>query len=276
MTSVLDQLLDELYQITGVNLRSYRRSSLERRFAARMAKLGIDDPETYLGVFRNDPSEPGRVVDSLVVPFSAFFRDPIVFEILAQSILPEIIRRKAAAGSNEIRIWCAGCARGEEAYSIAILVHEALKDDLTKWTPYIFATDVSEEALQEARAGIYPRERFENVKLKVLDNYLSRQGLSYEVIPGIKSLVNFSYDDLLSADRIVPPDSIFGAFDLVMCRNLLIYLRKEEQDRILLKLLGALSKNGYLVLGSSESLAESLRERFVTLDQRNRIYMKAA
>ncbi len=274
MKTTLDRLLDEILHATGLDLRGYRRPTLERRFAARMAKLGVEDPSEYMNLFLTDKVECVRLVDSLVVKVSSFFRDPIVFEILAQSVLPSIIQRKSRGQTQSLRVWCAGCATGEEAYSIAAVICDALKDDLARWGCFIFATDVSESALATARKGVYPREQLEQTKLGTIDRHFIVRDAGYEVAPSLKNMIRFSYDDLLSQERMAPVDSIFGTFDLVLCRNVLIYLDDDWQDRVLYKLYKSLSLEGYLVLGSSECLSEGLKPVFHTLDHHNRIFVK--
>lgn len=273
-TSLLDQVLEELLRSTGVDLSGYRRKTLQRRLDTRLAKLRSRDPESYLELLRNDPAEPDRLIDTLVVQVSSFFRESIVFEIIAQSILPGIIERRRAEGCNELRVWCAGCATGEEAYSMAILIHESLKEEIGLWTVRVFATDLSKKALETARKAVYPKEALATTKLGVVDRYFIPRGSCYEVGPSIRSLVHFSLDDLLSKQRCAPADSVFGTFDMVLCRNVLIYFSDWAQTAVLSKLTKALVNGGCLILGSSEVLPVEYSTQFVPVDRRNRIFCK--
>jgi chemotaxis methyl-accepting protein methylase len=274
MNSHLEEILTELKRGRGIDFKGYRPGTLQRRLANRMAKLRLTDPKTYLRKLKTDPAEVDRLIDTIGVNVSCFFRDPIVFEILAQIVLPEIIERKKTNGTKEIRIWSAGCAAGEEAYSAAILLHQALKKELPNWQTYIFASDINTGALKQAVSGKYPREKFSNTKLGVLDEYFRPVDKGYEVLPFVQKMVHFCNDDLTSSKRITPAESIYGTFDLVLCRNVLIYLEAELQARIFEKLNRSLESSGYLVLGPSESLPQQFASKAVSVDQQNQIWRK--
>ena len=276
MESHLDAVLEELNRSRGIDLSGYRRSMLERRLDARMSRLRCDDPAEYLARLRTDPSECDGLVNAIAINVSSFFRDPIVWEILAQSVLPKIIERKQRAGNNEIRVWSAGCAAGEEAFSTAILLHRALKGQLADWRLHIFATDIDATTLEIAPQGIYPRESFQTTTLGVLNEYFSAVGDGYQVRPFIRKMVWFSQDDLTSPKRSAPKESIFGTFDLVFCRNVLIYFSLELQGRVLDKLFKSLDKGGYLFLGESESIGRGAQSKLTEVDGKNRIYVKHA
>jgi len=274
MTGIVDKVLAELKQARGIDLSGYRRSTLERRLCARMAQLRLNDSEAYFRKLHSDPSEYPHLIDCILINVSSFFRNPIVFEIVAQSILPSIIESKRLAGLNELRVWCAGCAKGEEAYSIAILAHQVLQREEQDWTPYIFATDMDSDSLRQAEEAVFPRESLENTKLCILDEYFIPQGNSYKVCPQIREMVRFSRYDLTSPKTVAPAESVFGTFDLVSCRNVLIYFTGEIQDLILNKLYKSLDIGGYLILGESETLSPGMKPVFRTIDNRNRIFMK--
>ncbi len=274
MKSHLDRAVVRVRQVTGIDLAGYRRPMLERRLAARMRKLGLSDPAAYLLRLETHPSECGRLIDAVGINVSSFFRNPLVFEIIKERLLPEILERKRRKPSNEIRIWSAGCAGGEEAYSLAILLHMAIKGKVADWVPRIFATDMDGDALGLARAAVYPHASFESTKLGILDEYFMPKGTGFEVRPFIKKMVRFSRHDLTSPKTRTPPDSVFGAFDLILCRNVLIYFSRPTQARVLGNLCKSAAKGGYLVLGESESLGRETGERLETVDQNARIYSR--
>ena len=274
MQSHLDAVLAELRRLRGLDLSGYRRSMLLRRLAARMARLRCDDPAAYLVRLRTDPSECDHLIDAIAINVSSFFRNPIVWEILGQTTLPEIIERKRQTGNREIRAWSAGCSAGEEAFSTAIQIHRALKGEVADWRIHIFGTDVDTKALKTAAEGTYPRESFENTKLGILDEYFAPDDRGYRIRPFLRKMVWFSRDDLASPHGIAPRESVFGTFDLVLCRNVLIYFAMELQDRVLDKLLRSLDKGGYLILGESESINRELQSRLAEVDGKNRIYLK--
>lgn len=273
MQSLLDEVISELSHARGIDLGGYRRSMLQRRLDARMAVLRINEPLDYLTRLRNEPAEYDSLIEAVSINVTSFFRDPIVWEILTQSTLPAIVESKQHSHQRELRVWSAGCASGEEAYSIAILLHELLRDELPEWKIHIFATDLSEDSLRTATAGLYPRERLENTRLSILDNYFTPNGSGFEVRPFIRRMVWFSKDDLTSS-RLAPTESIYGTFDLVLCRNVLIYFARPLQQRVIEKLTRAMAKGGFLILGESEVLDKNNPLGLKVVDRRNRIYQR--
>lgn len=270
----LKAVLEELRRTRGLELSDYRRSTLERRLAARMANLRLNEPLEYLECLRSDPSECDRLIESILIKVSSFFRDPLVFDLLAQRVLPLIIEDHRRDHTRQVRVWSAGCATGEEAYSVAILLAQALEDEHDYWLPYICATDISPEALAAAQTGRYGRDRLETTHLEILGRFFRTTAEGYEVIPEIRRMVHFSRDDLISWRTRTPADSIFGSFDLVLCRNVLIYFSPDLQQRVLVKLYGALNSGGYLVLGLSESLLPAMASRLTAIDRLHRIFQK--
>ncbi|QTA87227.1 CheR family methyltransferase [Desulfonema magnum] len=272
----LNKILEELRRARGIDFSNYRTAILTKRLSARMTRLSIKDPFKYLERLWADPSECDCLIDAIAIKVSSFFRDPIVFETIAQRVLPRIIEINRHSKMSQIRVWSAGAASGEEAYSIAILIHELLANEAIQWHPYIFATDISRESLKKAEAGRYPRESLKNTKVGILDKYFTVKDNVYEIRPVIRKMVRFSHDDLTSKDRIAPADSVFGAFDLILCRNVIIYFSSELQKRVLHKLYNALARGGFLILGNSESLDPETERRLIFTDSRNCIFQKPA
>lgn len=269
----LDRVLTELSHARAIDLSGYRRSMLERRLEARLTLLNISEPAAYLERLRAEPAELDALIEAVSINVTTFFRNPVFWEILGQSVVPSIVEHKQATRSREIRIWSAGCASGEEAYSLAILVHEVLGDELEEWKTHIFATDLSEQALKTAARGIYPRERLESTRLGILERYLTANNGAYEVHPFVRRMVWFSRDDLTST-RMAPVASIYGSFDLVLCRNVLIYFARPLQRRVLDKLTRSIAAGGYLALGESELVEKNNDYGLTVVDRRNRIYQK--
>ena len=270
----LEAVLEELQRARGLDLNDYRRTTLERRLAVRMARLRLNDPGEYLERLRSDPSECDRLIESIAIKVSSFFRDPLIFELLAHRVLPRIMEPHRQEHARQIRVWSAGCAAGEEAYSVAILLAQALEDEDFPWFPYVCATDISPEALAAAQTGSYRRESFATTTLGVLERYFRPTAAGFEVIPEIRRMVHFSRYDLTSRYSLAPADSVFGSFDLVLCRNVLIYFSLDLQNRVLDKLYGALNPGGYLVLGMSESLSPEMEPRLTAMDRPHRIFQK--
>lgn len=270
----LETVLVELRTRRSLDFSGYRRGTLQRRLLSRMSRLGIDDQEAYLDKLRSDPVEIDGLVDALAVNVSAFFRDPLVFEILAQVVLPDILAQKKQSGFNDIRVWSAGCAAGEEALSLAIVIQEEMERQNEEYRALVFATDIDGEALSLARGGVYAPESMANVKLGLVDKYFARENGKYRAADSLQAMLQISADDLTSPATTSPSGSVFGDFDLVLCRNVLIYFARELQQEVLGKLYRSLAPGGYLVLGSSESLQGAVAGRLATIDARNRIYRR--
>jgi len=149
----LAAILADVKELRGIDFSLYRESTLQRRLANRMATLGLADLRQYRRRLGEDPLEPERLIEVIGVQVSHFFRDPLVFEVLAKAVLPAIIEKKRATRSREIRVWSAGCASGEEAYSLAILLDLALRKETDPWRSYIFASDINGQALRQGAAG---------------------------------------------------------------------------------------------------------------------------
>lgn len=189
-------------------------------------------------------------MSEIKISYSEFFRETIAYAILEQVILPQIVKKKRV--EREIRIWSAGCANGQEAYSMAILLSDLIESSGRNIRFRIFATDISEEALINGRAGVFSENAVQNVKVKHLNKYFIKEGKSYTVIPKLKQYIHFANYDLLDRSTINLPESIYGDFDIVICGNVLIYYKEDAQKAIINKLLLAMAEDGYLVVGETE------------------------
>jgi chemotaxis protein methyltransferase CheR len=199
-----------------------------------------------------DRAEAEAFSRSLNITYSEFFRNPLAFALLEQLILPRLLGEVGKSGRSEVRVWSAGCAAGQEAWSVAILLEELAAARERPVTIRIFATDVSETALALARKGVYDPAAVQNIRLKHLRDYFSAQGEAYVVTPRLRARVDFSAYDLLDARSACPPASLYGDFDLILCSNLLFYYRPDLRQHILDKVCRALSPGGYFVSGEAE------------------------
>jgi chemotaxis methyl-accepting protein methylase len=215
-----------------------------------------------------------RLIEAFLIKVSSFFRDLLVFESLAHRGLPLIIERHRRDPSRQMRVWSAGCAAGEEAYSVAILLAQALEVEDFPCLPYICATDISPQTLTAAQTGRYHRESLETTTLGILDRFFRPTAEGFEVIPEIRRMVHFSRHDLTYRRSLAPADSVFGSFDLVLCRNVLIYFSLDLQKRVLEKLYCALNPGGVLVIGTFESLPREMEPRLTAIDRPHRIFCK--
>ena len=271
-------LLEVLKKIRGIDFSGYRQEMIEQRISARMTLLRMKDPRAYLTLITDNRHECDALINAITINASWFFRDPLVFEIIEQTLLPGIIIRKQGLKCREIRIWSVGCAGGEEAFSTAILVHRVMErwPAIKDWKSYIFATDIDTNALEKAKTGVYPRESFESTKLGILDRYFiaHENGPRYEVRSFIKDMVSFSIDDCTSSRYIAPANSVFGTFDMVLCRNVMVYFSPELQANVQKKINKTIIPGGYLILGDSEYLTEEMEREFLTPVPGNNIFQK--
>lgn len=272
MPSVTD-VLEYIRFSRNVDFSGFHKSLSERKINERIQTLGLQSISDYLDCLKKNPDEVDVLINNLVVKFSLFFRNPLVFELLKHDILPRLLSEKK--NSRDIRVWCAGCASGEEPYSIAIILNELMKQDTSPFTSFIFATDVSQPIMAAGSRGVYTADSLENVRLGLLNSYFDNDGKGkYTLSESIKKMVHFSIDDLTSDKGFAPPESIFGGFDLILCRNVIIYYDKDIQNRIVNKLYKALDSQGHLILGSCEYLPKGVETKMIPVHHKSRIYRK--
>jgi chemotaxis protein methyltransferase CheR len=272
MPSVED-VLEYIQLSRNIDFSGFHKTLSERKIDERIQSLKLNSIDEYLPYLKNNPGEVDVLINDLVVKFSLFFRNPLMFELLRHDILPRLLSEKK--DHRELRIWCAGCSSGEEPYSIAIILNELMKQAVNPFVSFIFATDVSQPIMEASGKGIYSAESLENVKLGLLNSYFKKNNKGKYLLNGtIKKMVHFSIDDLTSNKRSAPPDSVFGGFDLILCRNVLIYYDKKIQNRIVNKLYKALDNKGHLILGSCEYLPKDIESKMIPVHHKSRIYKK--
>lgn len=257
-----EMLLKKIKEDRGVDFSSYRRRILKRRIALRLLAHKLNSYTEYLKVLARDPSEYDKLFEVLTINVSEFFRDPGVWKRL-EKILREIIGKNNVQRSP-IVLWSAGCAQGEEPYSLSILMHEIDKIEV----PFtIYATDIDQDALKEAKLAGYGSEVLKNVDENILNRYFKFSQGKYYLKEEVKKPVEFKYLDLTSQDTI-------KEVDLILCRNVFIYFTKPLQEQILNKFYYSLKKEGYLVIGKTETIMYEARLIFKEVDAENRIYQK--
>jgi len=246
MKRIVDLMKDKLQ----VDIGKFSGEFLVDTAMRRMEHRKLDGIDTYIRLLEEEDSELQALLDSLYVSWSEFFREAVTFSTLNKAILPEIIHRKAQG--QEIRIWSIGCAKGQEPYSMAILLDDLLANIGKTLSVRIFATDLSHSSIASAKKGQYTRAEIQNIPLRFIDAYFDQEGEVYSLCEKIKSQVSFSYYDIFDQETTCPPESIYGEFDLIFCRNLLIYYNKPAQRSIVKKIKLSLAKEGYLVTGEAE------------------------
>jgi len=259
----LDRILKQVRERTGNDFSGYKQSTLLRRLERRMHVHRIEDPEEYADYLGRNPAETDLLFREVIISVTNFFRDPEAWETLVEELLPEQLRL-AAAEEREFRAWVIGCATGEEAYSLAILIAECLEGFERTPPVQIFATDVDAMAIETARAGRYAAGIAEDLTEQRLDRFFVAEQDAYRVSKEIRDMVVFAEHNALR-------DPPFTRLDLITCRNLLIYLERDLQRQLLPLFRYALRPQGLLFLGASESV-DDFRENFEVQHKRWRIY----
>jgi chemotaxis methyl-accepting protein methylase len=270
----LKPILDYLLEKRGFDFSGYHPAMLERRIGQRLTATSSANFSAYLSCLQSNADELDHLLDAITINVSRFFRDTLTFELIADRILPAMVRDKIQAQDHSLRVWSAGCARGEEPYSLAILIHELLRKEEVAMNLHLFATDIDCGALEDAGKALYPPGSIENIKHRLLTKYFTPEGSLFRLIPEIKNRVTFSAYDMLDKKRGVPPESVFGNFDLVLCRNLLIYFNIEYQEMIFERLYHSLANHGYLILGEVEAPTMTYRRHFNRVLDFSPIYRK--
>jgi chemotaxis protein methyltransferase CheR len=263
LENVAYQKLKRLLQETvGLDCSCYRDEYLKRRFAVRLRATGTNTYSRYVRYLKKNPAEYYLILNNLTINYTTFFRDRDVYVYLEKTILPRLFR------SNEVRIWSAGCATGEEPYSLAILVHKLLGKELSNYQVTIFASDLDEDALAKAVKGEYTRKQLQGLEDSLIDKYFSNSGASYRVKDFVRQLVRFEKQDLMKP-------FLRKDFDLILCRNVMIFFSRESQQQIHMHFYNALREGGYLVIGKSEILSSELSKKFLCADVNCRVYQKS-
>ena len=250
---------------TGRDFSYYKRATVLRRISRRMQVNGVDEMTDYLDFLRTHPGEAGALLQDLLISVTNFFRDPEAFAALETEI-PRLFAGKQAG--DEVRVWVPGCATGEEAYSIAMLLREHASTLAAPPKIQVFATDLDETAINTARDGVYPHTIVADVLPERLQRFFSKDPRGYRVHRELRETVLFALHDLFG-------DSPFSRLDLVSCRNLLIYLDRPVQGRAFGIFHFALVAKGLLLLGTSES-AEEATALFSPLEKKQRLYTRRA
>ncbi|MBN1357915.1 protein-glutamate O-methyltransferase CheR [Candidatus Bathyarchaeota archaeon] len=270
MISVEDFLEDVAYQKmkkllhekVGLDFNGYREEYLKRRFSIRLRATGTNTYRLYVRYLQKNPDEYNRVIDNLVINYTTFFRDKDVYGYLEKIVLPRLFR------SNKVRIWSAGCATGEEPYSLSILVHKVLGKKRANYDVKILASDIDENALGKAAKAEYSRKQLNGMRDSLIAEYFSTNGESYQVKDFVKQLVSFESHDLMKP-------SLRKGFDLILCRNVMIFFSRESQQKIHMHFYNTLREGGYLVIGKAEVLSGQLSQQLLCDNVNCRVYQKS-
>ena len=261
--------MEKISRESGFRCASYKDKCLRRRIAVRMRAKGAFTANEYAGVLDTDPREYERLLRSLTVNVTKFFRNAETYHAIEKKVIPELWD----SSSNGLKIWSAGCASGEEPYSIAILMHKHARETKNPdrlQTIDILATDIDREVLGEAERAFYAESALVETPRSLRDSYFPQIAGLRTMIPEVRKLVRFQNDDLLSFN---PP---MTDIDLIVCRNVIIYFEREAQDRLFAEFHRVLAPGGFLVLGKVETLLGDARSLFEAVNARERIFRKQA
>jgi len=260
----LAQIFRKLRASTGVDFSNYKSSTIKRRITRRMVLNKTDKIEEYIKIIKDSKTEIYELYKDLLINVTNFYRDPEVFNILEHRIFPEIIKGKSR--NEPIRIWVPGCSSGEEVFSIAISLLEYSGKNGDPGQVQIFATDISETAIEKARAGEYPESELKDIPPEIRRKYFSNYNGRFKVNKPVREICVFAKQDITK-------DPPFSRVDLISCRNLLIYFSNELQKKIIPVFHYALKPGGFLMLGTSESIG-GFGDLFFLTDKKFKLYKK--
>jgi two-component system CheB/CheR fusion protein len=263
-TDTLHKVFILLRAHTGYDFSFYKQNTIQRRIERRMAVNQIERLERYVRYLQQTPLEVETLFKELLIGVTNFFRDPEAFAVVQEKALPNLLANKAPGAA--IRVWAPGCSTGEEAYSWAILLRERLDELKKEYKVQVFATDIDSEAIEKARAGIYPDSIAADVSPERLQRFFThnQDDSHYRVSKTIRDMVVFARQNVIE-------DPPFSKQDIISCRNLLIYLGPELQKRVIPLFHYALNQNGYLFLGNSETIGEFV-DLFAAVDRKWKLY----
>ncbi len=260
----LDTLLEHIRTTRGFDFGDYKPTSLARRITRRMQALEIDGYPLYMDRLQVDPSEYDELFNFILINVTSFFRDPDIWDYMRDEVIPRVLQRKAP--SEPIRVWCAGCASGEEAYTVVMVLAEVLGREAAIEQVKVYATDIDVEALALARHGNYSAKQVESVPRHLLDEYFEESAGTFTFDKQLRRSVIFGRHDLLQ-------DAPISRVDILTCRNTLMYFNGEAQARIMSRFYFGLNEEGVMLLGKAEMMSGYGRA-FVPVDLRRRIFSR--
>jgi two-component system, chemotaxis family, CheB/CheR fusion protein len=261
-----DELLLMMKESRGFDFTGYKKSTLERRISRRVAVVGLSSLAEYRDYLELQPEEFSQLFDSMLINVTSFFRDPLAWQVLQERVIPDLLSAKGA--KTPVRVWSAGCATGEEAYTLAMVLAEAMGAEQFRERVKIYATDLDEDALQQARTGAYETSALADMPEELVDKYFEPAGTRRSFRRDLRRQVIFGRNDLTS-------DAPISRVDLLAARNTLMYFNAETQASIVRRFHFALSYPGYLFLGKAEMLLNHA-DRFQPVDLRKRLFRKAS
>lgn len=263
----IGRLLAKVAEDRGLDLTQYRSAYVERRVAARLRALNLHTYRQYAKLLDSSPEEYAKLLDALTINVTDFFRDPPVYHLFRTRIVPEIIERKTRSHHRMIRVWSAGCATGEEPYSLAMSFLSALGPDAPGFILTIVATDLDPNALVIASEAEYDIAKLKHIPKADQLRFCDVKDDRFRIKPEVTRHVKFRRLDLFT-------DEPTHVVDVIFCRNVFIYFTREQQAKVLSGFADSLTRSGYMVLGRTEKMAPTVADSFEMVSGRDRIYRR--
>jgi two-component system CheB/CheR fusion protein len=265
--AILADIMELIYKVTSHDFSHYKRPTINRRLTKRMAEKGYSGLAEYLNFLKKEPAEISALSNEFLINVTKFFRDEEAYNVVQKKIIPLLVENPAR--TEPIKVWSVACSSGEEPYSIAMLFHEYIQSSKRSDTEVkIFATDIHQESIEFASKGLYPAASMKDVGEERCKRYFTKEGNSYRVTPALRKMVVFAKQNILK-------DPPFSRIDLLVCRNMLIYMNPLLQKNVLKKFHFAINENGYLFLGPSENVA-FLKDSVQEIEKKWKIYQCTA
>lgn len=263
----LNRFMQKVYEERGLDLSQYRQRYVERRLAVRLNHLNLHTYSQYSAYLDAHPDEFGRLLGTLTINVTQFFRDPTVFRELRDTIVPATLEHKRERKQRLIRVWSAGCATGQEPYSLAMSFLDGIDRLKSQSVVSVIGTDIDRDALAVAKRGEYPMDSLSHIPHHLRVRYVQRGEETFCFTPEVTRSVRFQYLNLFA-------DAPIHGIDVVFCRNVFIYFTREEQERMIAVFHQSLVRGGFLVLGRSERLAANMAGKFELVNARERVYRR--
>lgn len=249
----------------GFNLDAYKDRCVRRRIAIRVRANHCQSVQEYCNILVSEKKEIDHLLKVLTIHVSQFFRNLSTFEKLRTDIIPHLFATARQNGKKNLRFWSLGCSSGEEPYSLALILAEHFVHETREIPVIIDATDVDTAILQVAEKAVYNHDRLLETPINYISKYFSEEGMQYRLSPAITGMVSFKNGEMFN-------NHIYNDCDLILCRNVLIYLAREQQEKVLANIAAALGRDGFLVLGKSETIMGESRAHFQTVCPVERVY----
>ena len=250
----LQPIFDLLLNHRGQDISSFNLTYLNQTISKQLQLNQISELSSYIAFLKRNDHALKILIEAIAINVSGFFRDPFSFMVFEKLILPALVEQNKSKKVSDLRIWSAGCATGEEVYSIVILINELCRNSEIELPGYYLATDIKEDILTLARQGKYQPEKLKDTRLEFVTGYFELKSNQYKLKSQIRDRVYFEHHDLLDNNHRFPPHSVYGDFNLILLRNVLYYYTPDTQANIFRRVTDALAKNGYLFIGESEMI----------------------